>query len=81
MTSAVQAVIHCEIVRQAAQVVAMDQERLRSGDRASVRFRFLQVRVLALCDPVPTLTPRSQRVPTLMTPSLCMPMRSARAHE
>jgi GTPase len=35
-------VIHCEIVRQAAQVVAMDRERLRSGDRACVRFRFLQ---------------------------------------
>ena len=34
--------IHCEIVRQAARVVAMDRERLRSGDRASVRFRFLQ---------------------------------------
>jgi GTPase len=29
-----QAVIHCEIVRQAARVVAMDRERLRSGDRA-----------------------------------------------
>jgi hypothetical protein len=28
-----QAVIHCEIIRQAARVVAMDQERLRSGDR------------------------------------------------
>lgn len=38
-----QAVIHCEIVRQAARVVAMDRERLRSGDRAHVRFRFLQV--------------------------------------
>lgn len=37
-----QAVIHCEIVRQAAQVVDMDQEYLRSGDRARVRFRFLQ---------------------------------------
>lgn len=37
-----QAVIHCEIVRQAATVVAMDRERLRSGDRAHVRFRFLQ---------------------------------------
>jgi GTPase len=37
-----QAVIHCEIVRQAAKVVAMDRERLRSGDRACVRFRFLQ---------------------------------------
>lgn len=39
---ALQAVIHCEIVRQAARVVAMDRERLRSGDRACVRFRFLQ---------------------------------------
>lgn len=28
-----QAVIHCEIIRQAARVVAMDTERLRSGDR------------------------------------------------
>lgn len=37
-----QAVIHCEIVRQAARVIAMDRERLRSGDRACVRFRFLQ---------------------------------------
>ncbi|KAK9810862.1 hypothetical protein WJX73_003019 [Symbiochloris irregularis] len=37
-----QAVIHCEIVRQAARVVAMNVERLRSGDRATVRFRFLQ---------------------------------------
>jgi GTPase len=37
-----QAVIHCEIIRQAARVVAMDRERLRSGDRAVVRFRFMQ---------------------------------------
>lgn len=37
-----QAVIHCEIIRQAARVVAMSQDRLRSGDRACVRFRFLQ---------------------------------------
>ncbi|CAD7702796.1 unnamed protein product [Ostreobium quekettii] len=37
-----QAVIHCEIVKQSAKVVAMDRERLRSGDRAVVRFRFLQ---------------------------------------
>ena len=36
-----QAVIHCEIVRQPAKVVRMNKERLRSGDRASVRFRFL----------------------------------------
>eukprot|EP00967_Tisochrysis_lutea_P019510 scaffold22148_cov18-Tisochrysis_lutea.AAC.1 len=34
-----QAVIHCEIIRQAAQVVAMDHDLLRSGDRACVRFR------------------------------------------
>lgn len=37
-----QAVIHCEIVRQSARVVAMDKDRLRSGDRAYVRFRFMQ---------------------------------------
>jgi hypothetical protein len=37
-----QAVIHCEIIRQAARVVSMDRDRLRSGDRAAVRFRFLQ---------------------------------------
>ena len=36
-----QAVIHCEIIRQAAKVVAMNCEKLRSGDRAIVRFRFL----------------------------------------
>lgn len=37
-----QAVIHCEIIRQAARVIAMNKERLRSGDRARVRFRFIQ---------------------------------------
>lgn len=37
-----QAVIHCEIVRQSARVVAMSCDRLRSGDRACVRFRFMQ---------------------------------------
>ena len=36
-----QAVIHCEIVKQAAKVIKMNKEQLRSGDRASVRFRFL----------------------------------------
>jgi GTPase len=36
-----QAVIHCEIIRQPARVIAMSRERLRSGDRATVRFRFL----------------------------------------
>jgi len=42
ITPRYQAVIHCEIIRQAARVVAMDRERLRSGDRACVRFRFIQ---------------------------------------
>lgn len=37
-----QAVIHCEVVRQSATVVSMDRDRLRSGDKARVRFRFLQ---------------------------------------
>ena len=37
-----QAVIHCEIVRQSARVVAMDRDLLRSGDRSLVRFRFMQ---------------------------------------
>lgn len=37
-----QAVIHCEIVKQSAKVIAMDKERLRSGDRAVVRFQFMQ---------------------------------------
>lgn len=37
-----QAVIHCEIVRQSARVVSMDRDILRSGDRALVRFRFMQ---------------------------------------
>ena len=36
-----QAVIHCEIIRQSARVVSMDKERLRSGDRAVCKFRFL----------------------------------------
>jgi len=36
-----QAVIHCEIVKQAAKVVAMDCEQLRTGDRSAVRFRFM----------------------------------------
>ena len=36
-----QAVIHCEIVKQSARVVAMDKSTLRSGDRAGARFRFM----------------------------------------
>lgn len=34
--------MHPRVPTQAARVVAMDRERLRSGDRACVRFRFLQ---------------------------------------
>jgi GTPase len=37
-----QAVIHCEQIRQTAAVVSMSAERMRSGDRARVRFRFIQ---------------------------------------
>lgn len=36
-----QAVVHSGIIRQAATVVRMDRDLLRSGDRACVRFRFL----------------------------------------
>ena len=36
-----QAVIHCEIVRQAARVVAMDRERLRSGDSEPCELPYL----------------------------------------
>jgi GTPase len=37
-----QAVVHAGVVRQSAVVVAMSKDLLRSGDRAHVRFRFLQ---------------------------------------
>jgi GTPase len=37
-----QAVIHCEQIRQTAAVVSMSAERMRSGDRARVQFRFIQ---------------------------------------
>eukprot|EP00004_Rigifila_ramosa_P011212 TRINITY_DN2376_c0_g1_i1.p1 TRINITY_DN2376_c0_g1~~TRINITY_DN2376_c0_g1_i1.p1 ORF type:complete len:767 (+),score=201.43 TRINITY_DN2376_c0_g1_i1:2457-4757(+) len=36
-----QPVIHCSAVRQAARILSMDAELLRTGDRANVRFRFL----------------------------------------
>jgi GTPase len=37
-----QAVVHVGVVRQTACIVAMSVEVLRSGDRARVRFRFMQ---------------------------------------
>ncbi len=36
-----QAVIHCEIVRQAARVIAMDKERLRSGGQSMCQIQVL----------------------------------------
>jgi len=37
-----QSVIHCGVIRQTAQVIAMSKECLRTGDRAKVKFRFLK---------------------------------------
>ena len=37
-----QAMVHCGGVRQTARIVGMDKEILRTGDRAIVRFRFMQ---------------------------------------
>ncbi|KAJ3078619.1 GTP-binding protein 1 [Quaeritorhiza haematococci] len=37
-----QAMLHCGCVRQTAKIVSMDKSVLRTGDRAIVRFRFLQ---------------------------------------
>lgn len=36
-----QAVIHCGVVRQTAQVISMTSELLRTGDKGTVRFKFL----------------------------------------
>ena len=41
-----QAVIHCEIIRQSARVVAMDKERLRSGDRYLYIVRILHINLI-----------------------------------
>lgn len=37
-----QAVIHCGSIRQTAQILDMNAECLRTGDKASVRFRFMK---------------------------------------
>lgn len=36
-----QAVIHCGVVRQAAKVVHMDCDLLRTGDKGLIRFRYM----------------------------------------
>ena len=36
-----QAVIHCGVIRQAAKVVDIDNEQLRSQDKGTIRFRFM----------------------------------------
>ncbi|KAJ3286361.1 Short integuments 2, mitochondrial [Borealophlyctis nickersoniae] len=37
-----QAMLHCGCVRQTAKIMGMDKQILRTGDRAVVRFRFIQ---------------------------------------
>ncbi|KAI9101328.1 P-loop containing nucleoside triphosphate hydrolase protein [Phlyctochytrium arcticum] len=37
-----QAMVHCGCVRQTARIVGLDKQVLRTGDRAFVRFRFIQ---------------------------------------
>ncbi|KAI8591190.1 P-loop containing nucleoside triphosphate hydrolase protein [Geranomyces variabilis] len=37
-----QAMLHCGCVRQTAKIIGMDRQVLRTGDRAFVRFRFIQ---------------------------------------
>jgi GTPase len=34
--------VHCDGIRQTARIVNMDKSILRTGDRAIVRFRFMQ---------------------------------------
>lgn len=36
-----QAVIHCGVIRQAAKVVDMDNDLLRTGDKGLIRFRYM----------------------------------------
>jgi len=36
-----QAVIHCGVIRQSAQVISLTGDLLRTGDRGSIRFRFM----------------------------------------
>lgn len=36
-----QAVIHCGVIRQAAKVLEMTKELMRTGDKGKVKFRFM----------------------------------------
>jgi len=36
-----QAVIHCGVIRQAAQVISMSKDLLRTGDKGLIRFKFM----------------------------------------
>lgn len=36
-----QAVVHCGVIRQAAKVVDMDHDLLRTGDKGNIRFRYM----------------------------------------
>ncbi len=36
-----QAVVHCGVIRQTAEVASMNKEYLKTGDKGSIRFRFL----------------------------------------
>ena len=36
-----QAVIHCGVIRQAAKVVEMNKDLLRTGDKGHIKFRFM----------------------------------------
>eukprot|EP00826_Nyctotherus_ovalis_P042898 TRINITY_DN4481_c0_g1_i5.p1 TRINITY_DN4481_c0_g1~~TRINITY_DN4481_c0_g1_i5.p1 ORF type:complete len:129 (+),score=35.47 TRINITY_DN4481_c0_g1_i5:117-503(+) len=36
-----QAVVHCGVIRQTAEVAEMDKEYLKTGDKGNIRFRFL----------------------------------------
>ena len=37
-----QAMVHCGAVRQSARIISMDREFIRTGDRAFIRFQFVQ---------------------------------------
>lgn len=43
-----QAMVHCGCIRQTASIVGLDRPVLRTGDRARVRFRFLNPEYLKL---------------------------------
>jgi len=41
MTVGYEAVVHCGAVHQAARLIKIDREHLRTGDKATVTFRFM----------------------------------------